>query len=196
MSSPVIHSPDMEERSVFWRAFVMADVVASSFRRGSVFQTKDVKVRTGVRQSLARKVVRIARGYVDGDVCGEAHVRAIDQLAKEMTAEHNSALRCHRFRFGTAQKALNLYLKHAWLHDWISTPPHCPFDNVILRPLFSKLSNELCCESGDKWTQMDCPCCYRTWVRVARTSMSRGGYRSLSEWELREFNRRTAAMVK
>ena len=86
--------------------------------------------------------------------------------------------------------------ERTWLHDWIGTPPHCPFDNVILQPLLSKLNNELCCENGDKWTQMDCPCCYLTWVRVARASMSRSGYRSLSEWELREFNRRTAATVK
>ena len=174
----------------------MADVVASSFRHGNVYSTKDEKPRIEVRRDLTRQLFHIAEDYVQGGVDDEAHVRAIGQLADEMTADHKSALRCQRFRFGTAQKALNLYLKHAWLHEWIGTPPHCPFDNVILQPLLPELRKELCCENGHKWTQMDCPGCYRTWVEVAKTRMSRDGYRSLSAWELREFNQNSAATVK
>ena len=175
----------------------MADVVGSSFRRGNVFQTKDEKVRTEVRQSLTRKVLCIAKDYVEGSVDDESHVCAIGRLANKMTTEHKSALRGHHFRFGTAQKAMNLYLKHAWLHEWIGTPPHCPFDNVILRPLLREFRRTpLCCDNGHKWTQMDCPRCYRTWVKVAKTRMNEDGYCSLAEWELREFNEKSAATMK
>jgi hypothetical protein len=39
------------------------------------------------------------------------------------------------FRVGTAQKALNLYLKYLWCLGEIKTPPHCPFDRGIIQML-------------------------------------------------------------
>ena len=121
MSSPVNHAPDEDQRKRFWEAVVRADVVGSSFRRGNVFQTKNAKKRAAVRETLFRKLVCIGKGYVKKSVCGEAHVCNIEKLAHEMTTDHENELRCGGFRFGTAQKALNLYLKHAWLHGYART---------------------------------------------------------------------------
>ena len=186
------HLPDMSEKRAFLRSIALSDAVTSSLRRGYVFCTADEDKRLKVRKDLAQRLVCIAQDYEEGGVTDDAHVDTLVQLAECMTEDHKSALRDHHFRLGTAQKALNLYLKHAWLYNWICTPPHCPFDRVILQPLFPKpKASGLCCPNGHNWTQMDCSACYLTWVREARASMHRHARPSLADWELWEWNRKS-----
>jgi hypothetical protein len=89
--------------------------------------------------------------------------------------EHANALNGSRFRIGSAQKALNLYLKMLWCFDRIPAPPHCPFDRIVL-------SHVPDCERI-KWTELDSPSEYRRIVSCARSVA--GG--SLAEWELRSY---------
>jgi hypothetical protein len=85
-----------------------------------------------------------------------------------------------RLRFGIAQKLINLYLKYRWCLGQIPTPPHCPFDRIIISKigLYNGVIN---------WTEIDCPNTYRSLVEKAQI---KAGEMSIAEWELLEFSRR------
>jgi hypothetical protein len=79
--------------------------------------------------------------------------------------------------FGVAQKALNLYLKYLWCWDPNFIPPHCPFDDKIIKAL-----GALPVGVDTKWTTSNSVPSYRAWVAAARTIA--GTNQSLAEWEL------------
>jgi hypothetical protein len=97
----------------------------------------------------------------------------IKNLAQTLSKKYPEALHGSRFRIGSAQKALNLYLKMLWCLDRIPTPPHCPFDAIVLSHIPG-------CQSV-RWTQLDSLPEYQRIVRCARSAAN--GV-SLAEWEL------------
>jgi hypothetical protein len=101
------------------------------------------------------------------------HVANIKDLARTLSKRHPDALNGARFRIGPAQKALNLYLKMLWCLDRIPTPPHCPFDRIVL-------SHVPGCERVN-WTQLDSLPEYERIVRCARSAAN--GV-ALADWEL------------
>lgn len=105
------------------------------------------------------------------------HLANIETLASTLSSAHESALNEGRFRIGSAQKSLNLYLKYMWCVGRIPMPPHCPFDFRVL----SRLP-----ECRDiRWTKLDSVTEYRRIVGHAKTA---AGDNSIAEWELREYN--------
>ena len=85
--------------------------------------------------------------------------------------------RVYRIRIGSAQKALNLFLKYLWCIGEAPEPPHCPFDFQII----SKLPPAVRCN----WTELDSIETYRALVAAAKTAAAG---QSLAEWELAEYN--------
>ena len=77
-----------------------------------------------------------------------------------------------RLRYGTSQKAFNLYLKYLWRLGQIPSPPHCPVDRIVLA------------NAGidGTWTESDSEGEYRKWIAVLR---SKANPLSLAEWEYR-----------
>lgn len=110
-------------------------------------------------------------------VSEEDHIRNIVALADELSTVNADVLVGGRFRIGTAQKALNLYLKYLWCLGKVPSPPHCPFDSRVIDKL-----PEYC---GMSWTALDDPARYRELVAAAK---ARAGSMSLAVWELRAFN--------
>ena len=103
---------------------LLSDTISGAFQHATVYNDQanvDARQRLGV--ALRKKLKELSVLYFHGAVGG-------------------------RFRIGVAQKALNLYLKHLWCLDWIYEPPHCPFDNGIIRLLRPTPRETL-------WTQMD-----------------------------------------
>jgi hypothetical protein len=78
-------------------------------------------------------------------------------------------------RFGTSQKAFNLYLKFLWRLGYIPAPPHCPVDGVILRSA----------GISGSWTQSNSSAEYLRWINALR---QHAGPKSLAEWEYGEWN--------
>ena len=103
------------------------------------------------------------------------HINNIEELRNALQEEFAEILHEGRMRFGVAQKMLNLYLKHLWVRNCIETPPHCPFDDIILKKLFQP--------SGEvfiPWTEMDNNSGigtyeYRRWVCKAREIAQNNG---------------------
>lgn len=124
--------------------------------------------RSALRSALENLIEQYRRGISE-----EEHLVNIDNLARTLSEKHPDALKGGRFRIGSAQKALNLYLKLLWCLDQIPTPPHCPFDSVVL----SRIPG---CERV-RWTQLDSLTEYQRIVNCAKVT-ARGV--PLADWEL------------
>jgi hypothetical protein len=98
-------------------------------------------------------------------------------LSERLSQDHADALRAGRFRFGTAQKALNLYLKYLWCIGRVPTPPHCPFDYQVISTLPGW--------QAIKRTALTSRAKYLHLVAAAR---KRADGVPLAEWELKLYN--------
>ena len=137
---------------------------------------KNDSERKKFRSDLGFELKRLTEQYQKG-ISEPAHITNIAKLADDMSVKHANALNEGRFRVGSAQKALNLHLKYMWCMGTIPTPPHCPFDYLIL-------SRIPACRNV-KWTQLDSLPEYEKIVRHAKNT---AGNISLAEWELSLYN--------
>lgn len=132
--------------------------------------------RRAFRDGLRRALDAVVEGYVN-PVSSDDHIDNIRRLADDMSEKFRSSLHDGRFRVGSSQKALNLYLKYLWCLGKISRPPHCPFDAVIISQLGIK--------NPRSWTQLDDIGEYKTLVEFARRA---AGGKELADWELNTYN--------
>jgi hypothetical protein len=154
---------------------LLSDTISGAFQHATMYNDQanvDARQRLGV--ALRKKLKELSVLSFRGAISGAQHVDNICQLADQLTQDHGPDLDGGRFRIGVAQKALNLYLKYLWCLDWIYEPPHCPFDNGIIRLLRPTPRETL-------WTQMDSRKGYEEWVCLAK---HRAQSKSLAEWEL------------
>ncbi len=101
----------------------------------------------------------------------EQHIRHIKEISETLTRDFGKALYEGRFRLGTSQKVLNLYLKYLWCLGDIPIPPHCPFDAGIIGRAGVKLN----------WTELDDENEYMALVKRAKIT---AGEEKLAAWEL------------
>ncbi|MBI4671375.1 MAG: hypothetical protein HY741_06860 [Chloroflexi bacterium] len=130
--------------------------------------------RERIRARWASLIRNVSPQY-NSHVNDAVHVQNISSICDVLTSEFSPFLRGQRFRFGTSQKALNLYLKFFWCLDEIKTPPpHCPVDRTVLT------------KAGivGNWTQLDSVELYMQWISKLRAYASKNGYTVLQEWEL------------
>lgn len=149
--------------------------VNGAIQRASVYSEATEQQRKEFRDCLRDSLDAYAQDY-RGAVGEHSHIANILSLAADMERNHKGILSERRFRFGPAQKALNLYLKYLWCLGDIPEPPHCPFDLKIITHLGSSI----------RWTKMTTIGQYKQLVEKAR---SRAGKKSLARWELEVFLR-------
>ena len=122
----------------------------------------------------------------------ERHIKNIETLSSTLSEPYKGILRGGEFRIGTAQKALNLYLKYCWARGVVKEPPHCPIDSIVL-------ANAGNCAGSDKceicrevpWTRIRCTREYLHFVDNAKAEATRCGL-SLACWELKLWNANAA----
>jgi hypothetical protein len=98
------------------------------------------------------------------------HCEAIQRISDRLRVRFGQLLSDGHLRYGTSQKALNLYLKFLWRLGKVVTPPHCPVDRIVLN-------------AGGidgVWTKCDSVQQYMSWINALRR---RAMPLSLSEWE-------------
>ena len=128
------------------------------------------------QSALRSTLAEIATQYEE-EVEEEKHIQNICDLSNRLTSGQKEVLNNGQFRIGTAQKALNLYLKYLWCLGKNPLPPHCPFDYQII----AKLSNY----QGPKWTDLEQVQDYRRLVAAAKEKAQ--GV-PLALWELRTYS--------
>lgn len=153
----------------------MRDCLAT---RGGRSVYESMEGRKELRDTLGTALSELALQYYDSDVDDEQHIKNIRSLKTRVESKCGNLLNGGKFCFGIAQKALNIYLKYLWCSDARVRPPHCPFDNIVLKGL--ALPNG--CEGS--WTQCDSETDYRKWVSAARVK-AQG--QPLREWELKTY---------
>lgn len=167
-------SPDQR---VFLEDEFFAMTLMATVQRAYIYRAGSSEIeRVAVRDWLRAELVRLADQY--SKVVSEAnHAQDISMLSDRLSATYPETLKDGRFRIGSAQKCLNLYLKYAWCLGWIPMPPHCPFDAVILArlPKFKKI----------KWTKLDSLSLYENIVAEAKVVAN--GI-PLAQWELQSYN--------
>ena len=142
------------------------------------------KERRRFRQSLETWLVVHIQEYRAESVDEHRHVDNIEALSAELSERHGEILIDGDFRIGTAQKALNLYLKYGWARGLVHEPPHCPIDSFVLAKIKKCPENARCgiCR-GTTWTNMVTTREYLHFVDKAREAAGAKGL-SLARWEL------------
>ena len=148
-------------------------------RQNRVYSREEVgHERSDFRSALSRAIRNECTRYTR-HVTHSEHCAAIRYIADELSKEFGPILKDQRLRYGTSQKAFNLYLKFLWRMGKIETPPHCPVDSIVLN-------------AGGiigSWTQNDSEQEYVRWIEILRKKASP---LSLSEWEYNIWLRQAA----
>jgi hypothetical protein len=117
----------------------LRDAFATRARIGGRRIYRDKKptdgARTVVGNALKSKLRSLAWQYYSRKVDDVTHIRNIAALARFVSTTSGVFLNGGTLFFGVAQKALNLYLKCLWCWDPNFIPPHCPFDDKIIKSL-------------------------------------------------------------
>ena len=165
------------EQQIFIEEELYSMTLMATVQRGNIYRVGvSEKDRGCLRIALQKELANLLQFY-QSDVLDSVHITNVESLSNKLSDSYNNILADSRFRIGSAQKALNLYLKYMWCIGLIPRPPHCPFDSVVL----SRIPG---CENM-KWTQIDLVSDYNFIVERAKVV---AGNVSLAEWELQLYN--------
>jgi len=152
--------------------FLTMSVLGALGRSRTYSESATEKAKNHFLNALRKKLDEISRGY-QSKVTEEEHLSNIKRLSNELSSGFSHCLKNGRFRIGISQKALNLYLKYLWCVNLIASPPHCPFDQIVISHLPD-------CKDLN-WTSIDNIKDYCKLVEAAR-KVIKG--KPLPEWEL------------
>ncbi len=161
----------LEQTGVHSEERAMVESLKSALGRNRTYRdAADDRTRIAFRTAWAR-LIRIESPAYSLPVTDEQHCATIQRIADKLSGDFGRCLINGRLRYGTSQKALNLYLKYLWrLGSTKMTPPHCPID-----------SQALAAGGVDgAWTKCDSEKQYTEWIGRLRLKAKP---LCLAEWE-------------
>ena len=111
----------------------------------------------------------------------QQHCRNIRNLIDCANTIDTDILGENRYKYGVAQKLLNLALKYYWCLGRIEEPPHCPIDKIII--------DKTSCRGKINWTQMLTESEYLNVISAIK-SLAEQQKCSIAQWELNNYKRR------
>jgi hypothetical protein len=154
-----MNSPFLEAMDVKSTERVMKESLSSALGRNPTYSGEEVgNERVQFRTEWAKLIREESERYTElvGDV---AHCQAISRISKALSDKFCNILLGGQLRYGTSQKAFNLYLKYIWhLESRSVPPPHCPVDHVMLELV----------GVGAAWTRCNSVAEYMSWVQRLR----------------------------
>ena len=84
--------------------------------------------RERITEFLSLKVIPLYKNHISE----EEHYKNIDALIDYAEEIKGALLACGGYKYGVAQKLLNLALKYYWCLGLIAEPPHCPIDRIVV----------------------------------------------------------------
>lgn len=118
--------------------------------------------------------------YVEG-CTEEQHYANIDALIAYANTIDPGILGCSGYKYGVAQKLLNLALKYYWCLGLVSEPHHCPIDRIIISK--TRYNGKI------NWTQITRRHEYEQVIREVKGLAAKKGL-SVSQWELKYYSRK------
>ncbi len=171
-----------------------------SFQRGNIYsqneETQNTKgkktqkendaLKSKFKMTIRDEMESFSKKYLQGEIDDKSHFDNIWQFKNNISEKFESEglLNDDKFRFGTAQKLFNLYLKILWIFDKIETPPHCPFDRIVAINLLKAEKFNWTAFDGD---EKECQTKYQELVDLARKKAKTNGI-EIAEWELIEYS--------
>ena len=144
--------------------------INAALQRNKVYKNdENYEQREQFKAEWARLLSDEANAYkgTEPPVSDERHCAAIARIADSLSNRFSELLDGSRLRFGTSQKAFNLYLKYLWALGEAQMPPHCPIDSVVLKSA----------GIDGYWTKSDSCEEYMGWIKQIRKRLT------LAEWE-------------
>ncbi len=165
------------EQDSFIYSQVIMMTLAATLQRNKVYSSNTSEdSRKRVRKGIEQELTLIKDRYTQ-PVSEEDHEKNIVCLSNTISSKYKKYLSEERFRIGTAQKALNLFLKYLWCLGKAWEPPHFPIDAIMLEKIPGGKSV--------RWTKLDSINEYKAIIKKAKT-VTDG--KSLANWELYEYN--------
>ncbi len=169
------------KKSVFLNDEIWVLTFGGGLQRSGVYadnisDAKKAEFRKSVKGKINKLVISV---YAKSVVTSDEHIENLIGIKDWINLKHSDVLRNGKIKLGIVQKLLNLYLKYQWCLGELETPPHCPFDRIIISKM--KLPNP------PAWTQLDSVGTYKMLVEKASQL---AGNKSIAEWELDVFSRR------
>jgi hypothetical protein len=165
-----MNDPFLQVTRVSSEPSAMSEAIKSALGHNKTYHGgTDDPLRPRFRSALANIMRKEAQVYLQA-VSDDQHCAVIRTISDSLSQSFSHGLVGGRFRYGTSQKALNLYLKFLWRLGKIPTPPHCPVDRIVLA------------NGGIDavWTKSDCEAEYIRWIETLRR---RARPLSLADWE-------------
>jgi len=148
----------------------LSNTQGASFQRGNMYAKNATdEQKKSFQEDFRMRLRGLARSYTK-QISDEEHCNTIQDFATQLSQSHHNALANERLRIGTAQKAVNLFLKFLWSVDFIPEPPHCPVDRIVLEEL----------RDPRNWTQMDD---IKEYQEIIASIRKLPGGKSPSQWE-------------
>ena len=154
-----------------------------TYRKG-IGENRKLRFRRSLRDWLESRVEEYGSARVDD----KHHAANIQDLSSALSERHADILLEGIFRVGTAQKALNLYLKYGWARGIVPEPPHCPLDRNVLAKI-GKCASTAGCPICRKvpWTQIRSIEQYLHFIDHAKVTAAGAGL-SIARWELQNWD--------
>lgn len=157
----------------------------ASVQRASLYKSGAWKDKRSKINSFKEKIKSFLRDEIlprYKDVIDEE--KHLDNISKLITFANNSdngILGQEGYKFGVAQKLLNLYLKYYWCIGEIKEPPHCPVDRIVISQ--TEFRGKI------NWTQISNKNEYMMVIEAIRELASNYNV-SIAQWELQNYKRR------
>ena len=155
---------------------------AASVQRAKLYQEgvdslskEAIKFREDIMEFAEKNLIS---QYADG-CTEEQHYENIEKLIAFATKTNPGILGKDGYKYGVAQKLLNLALKYHWCLDLIKDPPHCPVDRIVINK--TKFKNKI------NWTQITQRQQYQQVIEAIKVAAKTD---SIAKWELESYRRR------
>ena len=166
---------DSEQRAVDW-------ALQAALSRNKVYNTDTTEEMHAEFRDAFRTALREASHAYENKkehINDDLHCDIIEKISDDLSTRFKDYSVEGRLRFGTSQKAFNLYLKYLWALGKIPMPPHCPVDSIVLEAI----------DVDEAWTKCDSRDQYMKWISKIREHLN------LTTWEhLLWFRRRLSTM--
>jgi hypothetical protein len=177
-----VHSTDQQKID-----FVISELLllawSASVQRSNLYKERDGHTqeknlfRERITEFLSLKVMPLYKYQISE----EDHYKNIDALINYAEKIKGTLLAADGYKYGVAQKLLNLALKYYWCLGLIAEPPHCPIDRIVISETKSK--------NFINWTRITKKSEYEEVIEdVKRLAHDRG--LSVPLWELTIYSRR------
>lgn len=114
-------------------------------------------------------------------IAEEQHYENIETLIHFAAEKGESVVGSEGYKYGVAQKLLNLALKYHWCLGLTTEPPHCPVDRIVI--------NKTGYRGKINWTAITARADYEKVIDDVRR-LSAAKAMSIAVWELTCFSRR------